>query len=292
MQRREVLLRERIDELEKQGDYVGMVQPLTDLVDVLSRKCNGPGCAISTETADYAATLDRLGGLHRNLGNLDEAQDIYSEAVKVSAAVFGTNDPNYATTLNNYAGLQRLRKDYAASDDAYLRAEKIYNVTLGPDHVLTISCLNNRGLLRQDEGHFEDALELHQEALRRLRGRSGAEIAEATTLNNIATALYGQGKVEEALARMEEASKIYLENVGKASDLYLGQVNNLASMNLAIGNFAAAVKQLEWVVCRARESFGPGSQPARISAQNLAFAYQQLGRDADARKVCAEAEPR
>lgn len=290
MQRRESALREQIDELEKRGDFVGMVQPLTDLVDVLSRKCNGPACAVSTETADYAATLDRLGGLHRNLGNLDEAQDIYTEAVKVSAAVFGTNDPNYATTLNNYAGLQRLRKNYKESDEAYSRAEKIYNDTVGPDHVLTISCLNNRGLLRQDEGRWEDALALHEEALRRLRSRPGDETAEATTLNNIATALYSQGKVDEALERMEEASKIYLEHVGEASDLYLGQVNNLASLNLAAGNFEEAAKKLEWVVRRARESFGPTSQPAQISARNLAYAYKQLGRDDDAQRVGAEAD--
>ena len=285
----ESALREKIDSLEAEGRYFEMIAPLEELVSMLSIRCSGGGCHGAKETPEYAAALDRLGGVHRNVGNLDRAQSIYQQAVATSATVFGTHDPNYATTLNNYAGLQRLRKQYDAAEEAYKRAEGIYTETLGPNHVLTVSCINNRGLLRQDQGRLEEALAHHQEALRRLREAPGNDVAEATTLNNMASVQAKMKNYEGAFSSMEQASAIYERTVGKLSDLYLGQVHNLASMQALSGDYAGAVERLEWVAQRCREMWGPRSDNLVAVLRNLATCYEQIGRDDDAAKAREEA---
>ena len=275
----ETMLREKVDDLERQGRYYDMVAPLEELVSLLSVRCSGGGCHGAKETPEYAATLDRLGGLHRNLGNLERSYDIYQEAVHTSATVFGTNDPNYATTLNNYAGLLRLRKEFAEAENAYHQAEQIYNATLGPNHVLTVSCLNNRGLLRQDQGHYEEALQLHTEALSRLRAQDGNDVAQATTLNNLASVYAKLKDYEKASTYMEEASQIYERTVGKQSDLYLGQIHNLASMQALSGDYEGALPRFEWVAQRCREMFGPRSDNLIAVLKNLEAVYAHLGMD-------------
>ncbi|MDD7384369.1 MAG: tetratricopeptide repeat protein [Actinomycetaceae bacterium] len=286
----ESMLREKVADLERQGRYYDMVQPLEELVSLLSYRCSGGGCSTARETPEYAAALDQLGGLHRNLGNLDRAHDIYQQAVMTSATVFGTDDPNYATTLNNYAGLLRLRQDFDGADDAYQRAEKVYNATIGPTHVLTISCLNNRGLLRQDQGRFDEALELHHEALRRLRSVPGNEVAEATTLNNIASVHAKMKDYAQARQYMEEASEIYERTVGKQSDLYVGQLHNLASIQALSGDYEGALERLEWVAQRSQEMFGPRSDNTRAALRNLAAVYDHLGQTEKAQAARAQAD--
>lgn len=286
----ETMLREKVDELERQGRYYDMVAPLEELVGLLSVRCSGGGCHTAKETPEYAATLDRLGGLHRNLGNLERSYSIYQEAVRTSATVFGTNDPNYATTLNNYAGLLRLRKEFAAADTAYEQAERIYDATLGPNHVLTVSCLNNRGLLRQDQQLFDEALQLHQEALARLRSQPGNEVAQATTLNNLASVYAKLKDYEKARSYMEQASEIYERTVGKQSDLYLGQIHNLASMQALSGDYQGALTRFEWVAQRCREMFGPRSDNLVAVLKNLEAIYSRLGMDEKATEAHAELE--
>ncbi|MCI7552106.1 MAG: tetratricopeptide repeat protein [Actinomycetaceae bacterium] len=273
----ETMLRTKVDDLESQGRYYDMVAPLEELVAMLSVRCSGGGCHTARETPEYAAALDRLGGLHRNLGNLDRAYDIYQEAVRTSATVFGTNDPNYATTLNNYAGLQRLRKEYDQAANGYQKAEGIYNDTLGPNHVLTVSCLNNRGLLFQDQNMLSEALQLHEEALRRLQSEAGNEVAQATTLNNLASVYAKMKRYDEARTYMEQASAIYEKTVGKSSDLYLGQIHNLASMQALSGDYQGALERFEWVAQRCREMFGPRSDNLVAVLRNLDAVYQRLG---------------
>ncbi|MDO5044917.1 MAG: tetratricopeptide repeat protein [Coriobacteriia bacterium] len=284
----ESMLRQQIDELEEQGKYYEMIKPLNELVELLSVRCASGGCSTSKETPEYAVALDRLGGLYRNTGNLERSEEVYKQAVQTSATVFGTNDPNYATTLNNYAGLQRLRKNFDGAEDAYKRAEGIYNATLGPNHVLTVSCLNNRGLLRQDQSRLDEALELHTEALRRLNAEPGNEVAKATTLNNLGSVYAKMGKYEEAKDHIEQASKIYQETVGEASDLYLGQIHNLASIQALGGDFEGAKEHFEWVLDRVRDMFGPRSDNLVSVLNNLISVYEQLGLDDKAQSAREE----
>lgn len=281
-------LRRRIDQLEREGRYIDMVSPLEELVNLLSFCCSGGGCSATKEQPEYAAALDRLAGLHRNLGNLERSLDLYTQALRTSATVFGTADPNYATTLNNYAGLQRLRGDTAAAREAYLRAEAIYTDTIGANHVLTVSALNNRGLLCQDEGLLDEARALHTEALTRLRKETGNDVAIATTLNNLASLAAKEQKYDEATRYMEEASEIYQRTVGEQSDLYLGQIHNLASLQALSGDFAGALERYEWVLQRCREMFGPRSENLAKVLRNIVSVATQLGNSERARIAQAE----
>ena len=286
----ETALRRRIDELEADGRYPQMVAPLEELVSLLRYRCSGGGCSAASETPEYAAALDRLAGLHRNLGNIDRATELYRQAVQTSATVFGTHDPNYATTLNNYAGLLRMRGQYEDAEEIYLRAGDIYEATLGPHHVLTVSALNNRGLVFQDLGRAEEARELHEEALGRLREEGGEIVAEATTLNNLASAWAKLGEYAKARAYMEEASAIYERTVGRNSDLYLGQLHNLASMQALSGDYAGALPRLEWVTTRAREMFGPRSENYHAVLRNLLAVCQHLGKADRVQQIESELE--
>lgn len=271
-------LRNTVDDLEKQGRYLDMAAPLEELVTLLAHQCSAGICSAPRETPEFAAALDRLAGLHRNLGNLERSFDLYMQALETSATVFGPRDPNYATTLNNYAGLQRLRGEYQAAEEAYVKAESIYTATIGPTHVLTVSALNNRGLLKQDQGKFDEAKVLHEEALERLEHVEDAEVARATTLNNLASVYTAIHDYANAREYMERASVIYRATVGEHSDLYLGQIHNLASMQALSGDLEGALERYEWVLVRVEDMFGPRSVGLASVLRNIEAVSEKLGR--------------
>lgn len=264
-------LRAELDELSAEGRFCDMVPLAARMVELLGSCCGG------SNRPEYVVALDELGGLHRNLGNYEDSLVVYQEALRLGAVVFGSDDPNYATTLNNVAGLFRLMGKWQRSEVAFGEAYGIYERTLGPNHFLTVSALNNLGLLRQDQGRPADAVELHRDCLDRLGYGSANALARATTLNNLAGAYRSMDRLEEAEPLMLEALDLYESEVGRRHPLYIGEVNNLASLDVAAGRLSAARRRLEWVAERCRVAFGPRSANTSAVLSNLASVYERIG---------------
>ena len=166
----------------------------------------------------------------------------------------------------------------------------IYRESLGEDHFLTISCLNNLGLLYQDLGRYEEAAGLHAQCLMLLSQGETNEIAYATTLNNLASAKRGQGNIAGVELLLKEALAIYQRVLGAEHSLYAYGLNNLAAYYSTAGDYEQAVQQYQQSLLLCRKLFGCHSRNYTVSLTNLAAMLAKLGRHEEVASLHREAQ--
>ena len=181
-------LKQQISQYDKAGDYVGLAREMDRFLELT-------GELYGLESPEYATTLNDYGGIHRDIGNFEKAEQAFLQAAEKIEALQSAQHPDYGSVLNNLAGLYRLMKDYEKAEAYFQKTLEIYKQALGEDHFLYISGLNNLGLLYQDMGRSAEAEPLHRHSLDMLEAVNDNPIAIATTLNNLASALRQQKKL-------------------------------------------------------------------------------------------------
>ena len=206
-------LQEKISDCDHRGDYIGLARYMERFLELT-------GVLYGKESSQYATTLNDYGGIHRDIGNNERAEQAFLQAVELIGNLLGTSHPDYGSVLNNLAGLYRLMKQYDKAEQYFQKALKIYEETLGKQHFLYISGMNNLGLVYQDQGRFAEAEELHERSLVLLEEANDNPIAIATTLTNLASARRQQHKLEGVVSLLERALHIYEEQLGRNHSLY------------------------------------------------------------------------
>ena len=276
-------LKAQIEELYRQGQYRELV-PLMERAVRLAGKLYGLG------SLTYAAMLNDYGGVHRDIGNYQQAEEAYLEAKELLLALMGEKDLNYGNTLNNLAGLYRLMGQRDKAESMFLQALALYRELLGEEDFLTISGLNNLGLLYQDMGKYDQAEALHRQSLALIRRGDDTEIAYATTLNNLASALRAQEKLADAGPLLAEALDIYERALGREHSLYAYGLNNLAAYYFTISSFEQAAECYYQSLASCRKLFGTHSRNYVVSLRNLATTLERLGRKDEADRLQSEAQ--
>lgn len=127
---------------------------------------------------------------------------------------------DYATTLNNLAGLYRMDGRYDEAIEVFKEAKYIYEANPGAPGDLVASCNNNLGLVYLDQKRYDEALKCFNFAMIQVGDTPEYAMARATTSGNMAFALAGLGRREEAAEKMENAAELFLAAAGEDSDLY------------------------------------------------------------------------
>lgn len=234
------------------------------------------------DTTDYAAILNELGGLYKEISEYSKSEDAFLRAQKILSKVLGEEHPDYATTINNLAGLYRLMNKHEESEKLFKEAIMIYEKTLGKNHFLYASGLNNLGLLYQDLKRYREAWRLHEDALEIIKNLDNP-IAYATTLNNLSVVYSHLGSIDEAEEMLKKASEIYKEEVGTEHPLYASSLNNLASFYIKHKKIYTPAKELYLQVLDICERvYGKDNYEYAVAAYNLKEAYEGLKRYYDA----------
>ena len=155
-------------------------------------------------------------------------------------------------------------------------------MTLGKKHFLTISAMNNLGLLYQDMGRYQEAASLHEACLSLLKADEPNPIAYATTLNNLTTAYTKLGKPEQIESLLLEALAIYGNELGQSHPLYAAGINNLASHYYKTGKLSQAQDFFLQSAGICRSVFGEESRNYASTLTNLAIVCEQLGQQVHA----------
>ena len=258
-------LKQQISQYDKAGDYVGLAREMDRFLELTGERY-GP------ESPEYATTLNDYGGIHRDIGNFEKAEQAFLQAAEKIEALQSAQHPDYGSVLNNLAGLYRLMKDYEKAEAYFQKTLEIYKQALGEDHFLYISGLNNLGLLYQDMGRSAEAEPLHRHSLNMLEAANDNPIAIATTLNNLASALRQQKKLDDVAALLERALRIYEAVLGQGHSLYAYGLNNLASYYMDIAQYDNAAVYYESVLRLCETLFGVESRNYQISKQNYEIA--------------------
>ena len=118
---------------------------------------------LQAERTDVQATGTLAVELH-TLGQYDEAEPLYREALDAQRATLGNRHPNTLNCINNLGRLVKDKGDYDAAEPLFREALEARRETLGNRHPSTLTSINNLGLLLQAKGDLATAEPLLREA--------------------------------------------------------------------------------------------------------------------------------
>ncbi|MDX2035032.1 MAG: tetratricopeptide repeat protein [Isosphaeraceae bacterium] len=147
------------------------------------------------------------------LGKYAEAKPYYERLLKSAESAKGANDPSIARTLDNLATVNHLLKKEAEAEALYLRALAIREKEGDPGRIAPT--LHNLGVLRLDQGRFDEARVLFERALQaktKIHGDRHPEVAR--TLEALGSARLGAGEHREASELFDRAIAIFERTLG------------------------------------------------------------------------------
>lgn len=261
-------LSQQIAACDHRGDYIGLARYMERYLELTAQLYGG-------ESPQYATALNDYGGIHRDIGNYEKAEQAFLQVAALIGRLQGTGHPDYGSVLNNLAGLYRLMKQYEKAEQHFQQALQIYAQTLGQKHFLYISGINNLGLVYQEQGRFAEAEALHQQSLALLEEAADNPVAIGTTLINLASARRQQGRLDGVEALLERALRIYEEQLGRSHSLYAYGLNNLAAYYMAVQQYDKAKACYQGALEICKTLFGVDSRNYQVSLRNYEIASQK-----------------
>ncbi|MCB9754042.1 MAG: tetratricopeptide repeat protein [Myxococcales bacterium] len=192
-----------------------------------------------------ADARDGLGRALANLGELEAALAQHERARELRVASLGPRDVSIAASdLLAGAALEALQRPREA-EAAYRRALTLRMRALA-DHPDTARAYNSLARALYYQHRFDEALALHQEALRIRRAQLGEQHPDtATSYNNIGAVYRAMGDNERALEQFERALEIRRATVGEQHPYTAISYNNIAELLELEGDELALTRALE-----------------------------------------------
>jgi tetratricopeptide (TPR) repeat protein/TolB-like protein len=182
-----------------------------------------------------ADVLNAFGVAYRELGDLERAQEQYTQAANLRRDIGDRR--GYATTLRNLAQIETARSDYDAAGKTLTTATTIFE-SLG-DRAGLADAVNDVGVMEESRGRYGHALARYREALA-LRKELGDRRAEAESLNNVGYANQLLGDLDNASVYWRQALELYKETGNTEGEILVTQ--SLGQLQLAQGHWDDAVK--------------------------------------------------
>jgi tetratricopeptide (TPR) repeat protein len=117
-----------------------------------------------TKQRNVVRTLNALGWVYQDNGELSKAISSYREAESICEKKFGSTDLANAQTYTYMGRYYLERQQYNESNTSYQRALNILRLRLPEHHQRFGIILNEIGDLRRKQGNPEEALKLYQQA--------------------------------------------------------------------------------------------------------------------------------
>jgi eukaryotic-like serine/threonine-protein kinase len=167
----------------------------------------------------HTSSLLGLAFVLRAQDRLDEAADIYEEAIPRYRAFDDMDAQTLATYLNNLGYLRRVEEDFRAADTLYRESVRILESELGPGHPTARMHRSNWASVLHEQGRFDETeallrqnLSAAQEQWPEGHWRVGSAHAALGTM------FFRQGRTTEAEAMARSAAMIYEAELGPNHD--------------------------------------------------------------------------
>jgi tetratricopeptide (TPR) repeat protein len=258
-------------------------------VQMYQRALQGYEKAWGPEHTSTLNTVNNLGILYADLGQLDKAEKMYQRALQGKEKA-GVPEHLILNELNN---LGNLYKDLGRLDEAekmYQRALQGKEKAWGPEHTSTLDTVNNLGNLYADLGRLDKAEKMYQRALQGKEKAWGLEhTSTLDTVNNL-------GNLYKNLGRLDKAEKMYQRALqgrekawGPEHTSTLDTVNNLGALYAGLGRLDEAEKMYQQALQGFEKAWGPEHTSTLNTVNNLGSLYKNLGRLNEAEKMLQRA---
>lgn len=225
----------RIDALHNYGDVLLLSGRIDDALSAF-REMLSLAFRLNLRKKGGAAH-NRIGRLHRDTGNLDEATRHLEAAMTLFRVA--KDDRGVASTTDDIGKLLWLKGDYpgalAALRDGLTRRRR-----LGDRRSIALS-LHNLGIVLQDSSEFGQALESFEQALA-IRREIGDLVGVVQTLNSLGTIAQDKRDFEHALGFLREALEV-ARQIGDRNRIAL-VLANIGETEYSAGNAARAIEIL------------------------------------------------
>ncbi len=172
-------------------------QALTRDVDV-AQVLSAAQTAFGPDHAAVAATLGSRALQLRSAGDLEGAERLYREALRIWRERVGPNDLNVAATLRELGALQVVKGDLQAAELAYRECLRITRARPGAATLTQAETLAQLAGVLTNQGQYEEAATLLREALAIRQDVAPTQRLQlALTANALANALALADKAEE-----------------------------------------------------------------------------------------------
>jgi serine/threonine-protein kinase len=243
------------------------------------------------EPEALAHTLNLLGNILMDKGDLGEAETVYRESLELYRRLYGSDSLKVASMLNNVSSAIDLQQGRGEeSDRLLLEALEIKRKRLKPDDPSLATTLANIGVNLYRRGDLAGSELRLREALAIQRKAYGDDHPEvAFSMQQVGVLLDEQGKHREAEQVYREALAIQRKLLGQEHPDIVSTLTNLANTLLHAGRLADAEAVYREALPMARKLFGPRTTDAAYVLAGLAEVERGQGRLAQAETTAREA---
>ena len=247
---------------------------------------------------DIGEALDNLTGLRIDLGELAEAATTGEEAVALRRANLAatpedsTTRARAATSMHNLAVILWRQRKLERADSLESEAIALYALMGDSSSNVLANSLDVLGVVRQDQGRPDDAVEFARKALDIRRSNVEApHFLLAVGMNNVATALLAAKRPEEAEPLLVESLAMRRELLGDEHPQVANAIHNLGAVYKDLGRDAEALANYATALEMRRRLLGPTHLDVALSLSSMGLLHHERGRYAEALPLFREALP-
>jgi CHAT domain-containing protein len=192
---------------------------------------------LSPESPDVAASLNNLGIVVREQGNLAAARAYHERALAIHQKV-APDSPDMAASLNNLGIVAREQGDLTAARQYYERSLALRQMQ-APNSIEVSMSLHNLGNVAADQGDLAGAREYYDRALAIQKERAPDSLYVAGSLNGLGNVAKDRGELARAREYYVQALAIQ-QKVAPDSLEAATSLHNLGNVASEEGNLAGA----------------------------------------------------
>lgn len=111
----------------------------------------------------YATALNNLGRIYARLDSLEQAENLYQQAITIYLSRYSPLTVRHATFLSNLGAVHELLENYETAEAEYRQAIEIIVEVLGQENPYYAAFINNLAILYDFQGNPETAREYYQQ---------------------------------------------------------------------------------------------------------------------------------
>jgi len=225
-----------------------------------------------------ARLLARLGVCYGWLGEYEKAERFYREAAELQEGAAGADDPATLHYRLNLAGALSGRRDAERAEAIFADLRGRIAHAAGERSSLMAAWYDALAAHHNRQGAFSEALDLAQEAVERRADLGTPPLDDGGALNELAVALFGAGRFDQARARFVEAAALYPAGHPRLALIF----QNLARCFDELGQHDDALRSADRALREAEHAVGGEHPLVATVLVTQASVLRSGGRDVEA----------
>ena len=267
-------LDQQVEQLYLKGDMAGAVRVAKLALEAASNP------------KQSGRSLDRLGFLYYNSGNLKDGETLLRQGLKLRREKLGADTDDYAQSANDLALFLRDTRSFPEAQALAEEAVAVRSRILEANDPSLAETLETLGSIYTGEGEYEKSAATFEKARAiyesRIDAKNPAPPEYGTLLVNLSGNYQRLGKYRKAETGYQTALEVLEKTIGPTHPIYATSQIGFANLETALGNYSAAEKLYNEAAPLLKSALGE-THPMYVQLlDSRASLYQAMGNRAGA----------